>query len=174
DMFEYALNVREFIIKFSDGKTYTANSIDNETVGFLTNDDDDDLTSVTELTLTDDTKTTTNLPLTQMTNTRAIHLLRALNLISPQNEEHVKSIQTYLNTIQVTHSKNIMERLEAEQIHQEIDQRMMEYRQIFTQLKMNQVPERVKLQLSALRHDAVFANTQRKKKLDLRVNKNAD
>ncbi|CAF1084048.1 unnamed protein product [Adineta steineri] len=173
DMFEYALNVREFIIKFSNGKTYTANSIDNETVGFLTNDDDD-LTSVTELTLTDDTKTTTNLPLTQMTNIRAIHLLRALNLISPQNEEHVKSIQTYLNTIQVTHSKNIMERLEAEQIHQEIDQRMMEYRQIFTQLKMNQVPERVKLQLSALRHDAVFANTQRKKKLDLRVNKNAD
>jgi ketosteroid isomerase-like protein len=51
---------------------------------------------------------------------------------------------------------------------------MMEYRQLFTQLKMTQVPERVKLQLSALRHDPIFANTQRKKKLDLRVCKNVD
>ncbi|CAF4372403.1 unnamed protein product, partial [Adineta steineri] len=39
---------------------------------------------------------------------------------------------------------------------------------------MNQVPERVKLQLSALRHDSLFANAQRKKKLDLRINKNVD
>ncbi|CAF1510705.1 unnamed protein product, partial [Adineta steineri] len=55
-----------------------------------------------------------------------------------------------------------------------IDQRMMEYRQLFTELKLNQVPERVKLQLSALRHDSLFANAQRKKKLDLRINKNVD
>ncbi|CAF1520287.1 unnamed protein product [Didymodactylos carnosus] len=173
DMFEYALNVREFTIKLSSGKTYTTNSIDNETVGFLTNDDDD-LSTITELTLTDDTTTTRNFCLTQMKNVRPIHLLRALNLISPQNEEHVRSIQTYLNTIQITNSKNLMERLEVEQMHKEIDQRMMEYRQLFTQLKMHQVPERVKLQLSALRHDPIFADAQRKKKLDLRINKNVD
>ncbi|CAF1418614.1 unnamed protein product [Rotaria sordida] len=173
DMFEYALNIREYIVKFSNGKTYTVNNIDNETIGFLT-DDGDDLSAIKELSLTDDTKMTINFSLTQKQNARPIDLLRALNLVSPQDEEHVKSIQAYLNTIQITNSKNIMERLEAEQIYKEIDQRMMEYRQLFTQLKMSQVPERVKLQLSALRHDPIFANTQRKKKLDLRINKNAE
>ena len=172
-MFEYALNVRQFTIKFPNGKTYTANNIDNETVGFLTADGDD-LSAMTELTLVDDKTTATQFSLVLMKDIRAIHLLHALNLIQPENEEHVKSIQTYLNTIQITNSKNFAERLEAEQIHKEIDQRMMEYRQLFTQLKMTQVPERVKLQLSALRHDPIFANTQRKKKLDLRVNKNVE
>ncbi|CAF0807057.1 unnamed protein product [Adineta steineri] len=173
DMFEYALNIREFTIKFSNNKTYIAHNIDNEIIGFLT-DDGDDISTITELTITDDKKTTTNFHLIQMKDVRAIHLLHALNLISPQNEEHVKSIQTYLNTISITNSKNLMERLEVEQLHKEIDQRMMEYRQLFTELKMNQVPERVKLQLSALRHDSLFANAQRKKKLDLRINKNVD
>ncbi|CAF3676645.1 unnamed protein product [Rotaria sp. Silwood1] len=173
DMFEYALNVRQFTIKFPNGKTYTANNIDNETVGFLTNDGDD-LSAMTELTLIDDKATTTQFPLAPMKDIRAIHRLHALNLIQPENEEQVKSIQTYLNDIQITNSKNFAERLETEQIYKEIDQRMMEYRQLFTQLKMTQVPEHVKLQLSALRHDPIFANTQRKKKLDLRVYKNVD
>ncbi|CAF3969308.1 unnamed protein product, partial [Rotaria sp. Silwood1] len=172
-MFEYALNIREFAIKLSNGKTYTVNNVDNETVAFLTQDSDD-LTTVTELTLIDDNKEPKKFSLTPKQTVRPIDLLRALNLISPDDEEHVKSIQTQLNTIKITDSKNLMERLEAEQIYKEIDQRMMEYRQLFTQLKMNQVPERVKLQLSALRHDAIFANTQRKKKLDLRINKNAE
>jgi hypothetical protein len=173
DMFEYALNVRQFTIKFLNGKTYTANNIDNETVGFLTNDGDD-LSAMTELTLIDDKATATQFSLAPMKDIHAIHLLHALNLIQPENEEQVKSIQTYLNDIQITNSKNFAERLEAEQIYKEIDQRMMEYRQLFTQLKMTQVPERVKLQLSALRHDPIFANTQRKKKLDLRIYKNVD
>ncbi|UJR12761.1 hypothetical protein I4U23_016935 [Adineta vaga] len=173
DMFEYALSVRQFTIKFLNGKTYTANNIDNETVGFLMNDDDD-LSTITELTLIDDKSATTQFPLAPMKDIRAIHLLHALNLIQPENEEQVKSIQTSLNDIKITNSKNFAERLEAEQIYKEIDQRMMEYRQLFTQLKMTQVPERVKLQLSALRHDPLFANTQRKKKLELRVYKNVD
>ncbi|CAF1216812.1 unnamed protein product, partial [Didymodactylos carnosus] len=173
DMFEYALNVREFTIKLSNGKSYSMYSSERETIGFLT-DDDTDLSSVTELTVTDDAGVTQNFSLTQMQNIRPLNSVRALNLVSPQNEEQVKSIQTYLNTIQITNSKNLMERLEVEQIYKEIDERMMKYRQLFTQLKMNQVPERVKLQLSALRHDAVFTNAQRKKILDLRINKNAD
>ena len=173
DMFEYALNVRQFTIKFPNGKTYNANNIDNETVGFLTNDGDD-LSAMTEVTLIDDNATTTPFPLTPLKDVRAIHLLHAVNLIVPENEEQVKSVQTCLNDIRISNSKNLAERLEAEQIYKEIDQRMMEYRHLFTQLKMTQVPERVKLQLSALRHDPIFANTQRKKKLDLRVNKNAD
>ncbi|CAF1685219.1 unnamed protein product, partial [Adineta ricciae] len=173
DMFECALNIRQFTIKFPNGKTYTANNIDSETVGFLTNDGDD-LSAMTELTLIDDTTTAIQFPLLPMKDIRAIHLLHALNLIQPENEEQVKSIQTYLNDIQITNSKNFAERLEAEEIYKEIDERMMEYRQIFTQLNMAQVPERVKLQLSALRHDPIFANTQRKKKLDLRVYKNVN
>jgi hypothetical protein len=172
-MFEYALTVRQFTIKFPNGKTYTANNIDSETVGFLTNEGDD-LSTIAELTLIDDKSTTTQFPVLAMSDIRVIHLLRALNLIQPESEEQVKSIQTYLNDIQITNSKNFAERLEAEQMYKEIDQRMMEYRQLFTQLNMTQVPERVKLQLSALRHDATFANTQRKKKLDLRVAKNVD
>ena len=60
-MFEYALNIRQFTIKFPNGKTYTANSIDNETVGFLTNDGDD-LSAMTELTLIDDKATTDTIP----------------------------------------------------------------------------------------------------------------
>lgn len=172
-MFEYALNVRQFTIKLPTGKTYTANNIDHETVGFLANESDD-LSAMAELTLIDDKSATTQCPLLPMKDIRAIHLLHALNLIQPENEEQVRAIQTYLNDIQVTNSKNFVERLEAEQIYKEIDHRMMEYRQLFTQLKMTQVPERVKLQLSALRHDPVFANTQRKKKLDIRVNKNVD
>ena len=173
DMFEYALNVRQFTIQFPNGKTYNANNIDNETVGFLTNDGDD-LSAMTEVTLIDDNATTTPFPLAPLKDVRAIHLLHAVNLIVPENEEQVKSVQTCLNDIRISNSKNLAERLEAEQIYKEIDQRMMEYRHLFTQLKMTQVPERVKLQLSALRHDPIFANTQRKKKLDLRVNKNAD
>ncbi|CAF4341939.1 unnamed protein product, partial [Didymodactylos carnosus] len=128
DMFEYALNVREFTIKLSNGKSYSVYSSERETIGFLT-DDDTDLSSVTELTVTDDAGVTQNVCLTQMQNIRPLNSVRALNLVSPQDEE---------------------------------------------QLKMNQVPERVKLQLSALRHDAVFANAQRKKILDLRVNRNVD
>ncbi|CAF1520075.1 unnamed protein product, partial [Rotaria sordida] len=82
DMFEYALNIREYIVKFSNGKTYTVNNIDNETIGFLT-DDGDDLSAIKELSLTDDTKMTINFSLTQKQNARPIDLLRALNLVSP-------------------------------------------------------------------------------------------
>jgi hypothetical protein len=172
-MFEYALSIREYTVKLSNGKTYNVNNTDNETIGFLTGDDDD-LSEITELTVIDDAQTIKKFPLTKKQNLRPIDLLHALNLASPQNEEQVKSIQICLNSIQITNSQNFMERLEAEQIYKEIDQRMMEYRQLFTQLKMNQVPEHVKLQLSALRHDAIFSNAQRKKKLDLRVNKNVE
>ncbi|CAF1635758.1 unnamed protein product, partial [Adineta ricciae] len=173
DMFEYALTIREYTVKLPNGKAYKVNNTDNETIGFLTGDDDD-LSEITELTVTDDAQTIKQFPLTRKQNLRSIDLLHALNIASPQNEEQVKSIQICLNSIQITNSQNLMERLEAEQIYKEIDQRMMEYRQLFTQLKMNQVPEHVKLQLSALRHDAIFANAQRKKKLDLRINKNVD
>ncbi|CAF4085890.1 unnamed protein product [Adineta steineri] len=48
DMFEYALNIREFTIKFSNNKTYIAHNIDNEIIGFLT-DDGDDISTITEL-----------------------------------------------------------------------------------------------------------------------------
>lgn len=120
DMFEYTLNVRQFNVKFPNGKTYSANNIDNETVGFLTKDGDD-LSAITELTLIDDQATTTRFPLEPMKEVRAIHYLHAVNLILPENEEEVKSIQICLNDIQISNSKNLAERLEAEQIYKEID-----------------------------------------------------
>ena len=67
-----------------------------------------------------------------------------------------------------------MEKLEVEQIKKEIDERMMEYIQIFTDIGIGQVPEHLQLRLSSLRHNAIFANAQRRKKLDLRINKNVE
>jgi hypothetical protein len=85
----------------------------------------------------------------------------------------VREIITSLHKI-VPSGNNTIERLEVEQIKKEIDARMMEYLSLFTQMKMGQVPEQVKLKLSALRHDAKFSNLTRKKKLDIRVNKNVE
>ena len=105
---------------------------------------------------------------------RSINIIRALNLVSPDNEESVHQIRTFLYSITPTPGADLMEKLELEQIKKEIDERMMEYTKLFTQIKMGQVPEQVKLKLSALRHDATFANAQRRKILDLRVSKNVE
>ncbi|CAF1290456.1 unnamed protein product [Didymodactylos carnosus] len=166
DMFEYATSSREFSIKIN-GNTYTSSSND-ETVGFLVNDV---LEGSSEITLKSDVES--KIMLEPLNNIRSIHMVKALNLMSPENEESVREILTHLHSIIPTDS-NLMERLEVEQIKREINDRMMEYIKIFTQIKMGQVPEQVKLKLSALRHDATFANSQRKKKLDLRVNRNVE
>ena len=167
DMFEYAMSSREFTL-ILNGQSYTSSS-NEETVGFLINTK----TIAEEVTLkSPDGESKLSLEL--MENTRPIHIVRALNLIFPENEESVQQIRTSLNSILPTASANLMEKLEVEQIKKEIDERMMECTKLFTHIKMGQVPEQVKLKLSALRHDATFANAQRRKKLDLRINKNVD
>ena len=70
-----------------------------------------------------------------MQTVRPIHAVRALNLLSPDNEEFVNQIRTYSNSIVPTGSIDLMEKLELEQIKKEIDERMMEYTKLFTQIK---------------------------------------
>ncbi|CAF4194371.1 unnamed protein product [Rotaria sp. Silwood2] len=171
DMFEYAMSAREFTIVIN-GQSYTSSS-NEEKVGFLIDNITIDDTTTKEITLKS-SDGESKIPLELMQNIRPIHLVRALNLASPDDEKSVHKIRTSLNSIIPTGSADLMERLELEQIKKEIDERMMEYTQLFTQIKMGQVPEQVKLKLSALRHDATFANAQRRKKLDLRISKNVD
>ncbi|CAF1188746.1 unnamed protein product [Rotaria sp. Silwood1] len=171
DMFEYAMSAREFTIVIN-GQSYTSSS-NEETVGFLIDNLTIDNTTTKEIILKS-SDGESRIPLELMENIRPIHVVRALNLVSPDDEEFVHKIRTCLNSIVPTASADLMEKLELEQIKKEIDERMMEYTKLFTQIKMGQVPEQVKLKLSALRHDATFANAQRRKKLDLRISKNVD
>ena len=172
DMFEYAMSAREFTLVLN-GKSYKANS-NEETVGFLINDNPINDAITNEITLKSPEGESNVIVLEKLANIRPIHIVRALNLISPDDATSVNQIRTHANTILPIGSIDLMERLEVEQIKKEIDDRMMEYTRLFTQIKMGQVPEQVQLRLSALRHDVTFANVNRRKLLDIRVNKNAD
>jgi hypothetical protein len=171
DMFEYAMSAREFTIVLN-GQSYTSSS-NEDTVGFLIENITIDSNTTKEITLKSPDGES-KIPLEPKQDVRSINTIRALNLVSPDNEESVHQIRTYLYSIAPTPGSDLMEKLELEQIKKEIDERMMEYTKLFTQIKMGQVPEQVKLKLSALRHDATFANAQRRKKLDLRVSKNVE
>lgn len=169
DLFDYA-TARECSIKVN-GKVYTANSND-ENIGFLVDATTEDQLKDVQIKF-NTTGDFTPVDVEPMTDVRSIHMVRALNLHSPDNEDDVRKFLTALNGISPS-GHDLMERLEVDQIKKEINARMMEYISLFTQIKMGQVPEQVKLKLSALRHDATFSNLQRKKKLDLRVNKNVE
>ena len=171
DMFDYAMSSREFSIVLN-GKTFSSSS-NEDTVGFLISDMNIDSSSPTEITLKS-SGGETKLLLELMANPRPIQVVRALNLVSPDNEEAVQTIRVYLGSIVSLPGTELMEKLELEQIKKEIDDRMMEYKKLFTQMRMGQVPEQVQLKLNALRHDATFANVQRRKKLDLRISRNVD
>jgi hypothetical protein len=171
DMFDYAMSSREFSIVLN-GKTYSSSS-NEDTVGFLINDTKIDSSTPTEITLKS-AGTETKLPLELMANARPIQVVRALNLVSPDDEVAVQAIRVYLGTIVPLPGTELMEKLELEQIKKEIDDRMVEYKKLFGQMKMSQVPEQVQLKLNALRHNATFDNINRQKKLDLRVSKNVD
>eukprot|EP01133_Synstelium_polycarpum_P013857 gene13857-16341_t len=168
DMFEYAASAREFTLNIGVN-SYSSQSND-DMVSFLIDTTIDKDTGEVYLASAEGSKMIELLP---AENVRSIHMLRALNLRSPENEKMVRDIIASLNDVAPT-GKDLMERLEVELIKKEIMDRCMEYIDLFTQIKMGQVPERVKLQLSALRHNATFSNLKRKEKLQLRVNKNAE
>lgn len=172
DMFEYAMSAREFTIVIN-GQSFTSNS-NEETVRFLINNINIDSTTTTKEITLKSPDGESKIPLEQMDNIRPIHIVRALSFIFPEDEETIQKIRACLYTITPSGNVDLMEKLEVEQIKKEIDERMMESTKLLTQIKMGQVPEQVKLRLSALRHDATFANAQRRKKLDLRINKNVD
>lgn len=96
--------------------------------------------------------------------------IKALNIFSPNNEDEVRQILNYLHTIDPKGS--LKERMEIEKYKLDINERMMEYLDLFTQMKESQVPERVKLQLNSLRHESKFAALDNENKLSKRVNKN--
>lgn len=171
DMFEYAMSAREFTIVLN-GQSYSSTS-NEDTVGFLIENVNIDPATTKEITLKSP-EGESKIPLEPLEKIRSIHVIRALNLVSPDDEETVHQIRTYLYTISPTPGSDLMEKLEVEQIKNELDERMMEYTKLFTQIRMGQVPEQVQLRLSALRHDVTFANAQRRKKLDLRVNRNVE
>ena len=171
DMFDYAMSSREFSIVLN-GQTF-ASSSNEETVGFLINKMNIDSAAPPEITLKAG-ETETKLPLELQSNVRSIQVIRALNLVSPENEKSVQEIRCYVSTVIAAPGTELMEKLELEQIKKEIDGRMVEYMTLFGEMRMGQVPEHVRLKLNALRHDATFANVQRRKKLDLRVSKNVD
>ena len=171
DMFEYAMSAREFTLVLN-GKSYTSNS-NEETVGFLINDNKID-ESITNEIILKSPEGETKMALEKLENPRPIHIVRALNLISPEDADSVNKIRIYLNTIVPIDSANFNEKLEVEQIKKEIDERMMEYTKLFTQIRMGEVPEQVQLKLNNLRHEATFANVKRRKILELRINKNVD
>ncbi|CAF0963030.1 unnamed protein product [Brachionus calyciflorus] len=171
DMFEYAMSAREFTMVLN-GKPYESNS-NEEKVGFLINDNSLNETIANEIILKS-SEGETKLSLEKLDNPRPIHIVRALNLISPDDAESVNKIRTYLNTIPPNGNADFLEKLEVEQMKKEIEDRMMEYTKLFTEIKIGQVPEQVQLRLNALRHDATFANVKRRKLLELRVNKNVD
>jgi hypothetical protein len=165
DMFDYATSSREVTIEF-DSKSYTTNCND-EAIGFL-------IPSITgdhpiTIKLAGQEISTT---LSPMKEVRPIHLVRALNLVSPKNEKDVRAVLQVLDTL-VPSGPNKMEKLAVEEISTEITNRMLEYVKLYSQIKMGQIPEHVKLRLSALQHDAKFSSSQRERKLRLRVSDNS-
>ena len=171
DMFEYAMSSREYTLVIN-GKSFTASSND-ETVSFLIDGMNIDSSTTTEVTLRGPDGES-KLPLTPMENIRAIDLIRAINLVAPEDQETVQAIRAYLNTVSPAPGTDLKEKLELEQIKREIDDRMVEYKTLLGEVKMGQVQEGTKLRLSALKHKVTFANVQRKKKLDLRASKNVE
>ena len=170
DMFEYAMSAREFTLTI-ETQTFSANS-NGSRVAFLIKDTIIDLENVREVRLTSNDAEKV-LPL-QSTNTdSAIQHIRALNLVEVENQDSVDQIRQYLSMIPPGSGANVTERLDVEVIREEINTRMLEYTRLFTQIREGQIPEMVRLRLSALKHEAKFADAQRNR-LDLRVGRNVD
>ena len=113
------------------------------------------------------------IPCTRFEKVTPVQQINAINLVTPTDEAGVRGLLVALNGINPT-GVSLTDRLQVEQMKKEINERLMEYLSLFTQMKMGQVDERVKLKLNALRHTAQFANLRRKKKLEMRVNKNVE
>lgn len=167
DMFEYASSSREVDIVIG-GKTYETEENSN-TVRLLVTED---LAEGTDITVKVDGKTYTH-SLSELKDVRSIHNVAALNLINPETEEGVRDVLRSLNSIPLK-GKDMMERMEVEQMKSDISERMMEYLNLFTQIKGGSINESVKLKLNALHHKAKFDNLHRQKKLDLRMSKNVE
>lgn len=167
DMFEYAASSREVDI-IINGKTYETEE-NSDTAKILI---DEELSGETVIKVKINDEVTEH-SLVEMNNVRSIHNVNALNLMSPENEEDVRKVLRYLNDI-MPRGEDMMEKMEVDQIKKDISDRMMQFLDVFTQIKGGQINENVKLKLNSLLHKAKFDDMNRKKKLDLRVSKNVD
>jgi hypothetical protein len=167
DMFEYSISTREIDVVLG-GKLYEIE--DNSSyVKFLV---DDDLTGEVEVKLKIDGVESTKV-VKSLENIQPIHNINALNQCNPEDEDQVKNILRHLNTIPIK-GNDKFEKMEVEQMKEDISNRMMQFLNVFTQIKGGMINEDVKLKLQSLLHKAKFDDMNRKKKMDMRVNKNAE
>jgi len=167
DMFEYSISTREIDV-ILNGKLYEIED-NSSCVKFLV---DGDLVGEVEIKLK-----INGIESTQVVNSLAhiqpIHNINALNQYNPEDEEQVKNILRHLNTIPIK-GNDKFEKMEVEQMKEDISNRMMQFLNVFTQIKGGMINEDVKLKLQSLLHKAKFDDMNRKKKLDMRANKNAE
>lgn len=167
DMFEYSISTREIDVVLN-GKTYELE--DNSShVRFLI---DHDLVGQVSVTLKIDGNESTK-TINPLETIESIHSLNALNQCNPENEEQVRNVLRHLNTIPIK-GKDKMEKMEIEQMKADISDRMMQFLNIFTQIKDGMINETVKLKLKSLLHKTKFDDLNRKKKMDMRINKNVE
>lgn len=177
DMFDLASNQREYKIKF--GGTNFKQSSTGNTITMLINyddidlDDSDDENDNTDLkVLLTDSKGNKTKITAQMKSPTSMDRLKVLNLIEPETEDEVKYVIRSLYGI--NKSGNFNEKLAIEKMKKDINDRMREYLDLFTKIKMGQVKDEVKLRLNALKHKATFSNMDAQRRLDMRVNKNTE
>lgn len=105
-----------------------------------------------------------------------MQILNALNLCMPEDESSVRSCLSILNSqYKLPKTKtSLKEQLEYTKFYEQLHARYMEFLDLFTQIKMGQVNESVKLKLSALRHQGQFDSVNRTARLDMRVSKNVE
>lgn len=167
DMFEYSISTREIDVVIN-GKLYEIE--DNSShVKFLI---DHDLTGEVEIKLKINGVETVKV-VKPLMDIRPIHTINALNQCNPEDEGQVKTILSHLNTIPIK-GNDKFEKMEVEQMKEDVSNRMMQFLNVFTQIKNGMINEDVKLKLQSLLHKAKFDDMNRKKKMDMRVNKNAE
>eukprot|EP00742_Colponemidia_sp_Colp-10_P008962 GILJ01009736.1.p1 GENE.GILJ01009736.1~~GILJ01009736.1.p1 ORF type:complete len:1004 (-),score=155.62 GILJ01009736.1:340-2919(-) len=173
DMFDVA-TARQYHVTVR-GQTYTTCTND-QTVGVLLNEciTDESVIELPVVVQSIDDPAERPVYLIANRGLTTLQVIKGLNLTPVDNEAQVREVIAAVNQVPTDPSLNMLQKMELNQIRKEVEDRMMEYIRLFTEIKMSQVNETVKLKLNALRHDVTFSNLSRKKALDLRVSKNVD
>lgn len=166
EMFAFAESAREYRFAWN-GATHTAHGTAAGFSVLLPTPPED----VAELEVAWD-KVGVKFPLSKLEKPSPIDQAKAISLLSPDDEPDVRDVMARINGVQTT--GGLLERMEIEQIKKEVMERMMEFLELFTEMREDEVPEKVQSRLKALRSGAVFADVGRKAKLQRRINKNTE
>lgn len=179
DMFNLASSQKEYKVKF--GGTNFKKSAISGVISLLVNSGDIELVDSDEsdseeetpklVVLTDSKGNKTKIKVKTKTPS-SLDKLKVFNLIEPETEEEVKDVIRGLCGI--AKSGDFNEKLAIEKMKKDINDRMLDYLDLFTKIKAGQVKEEVKLRLNALKHKATFTNMDAQRKLDMRANKNTE